>query len=133
MAKTFNSLSLSLSNSPSILQRIKEGYLIWINIVPHIPKCARYTIGTRIENKFLDLLELAYIAYFTERERKVEKIAKCILALDTLKFLMNIAWEAKFISNKQYEKIALKLDETGKMFGGWKNSLKNPEKKNRDL
>ena len=132
--RNFYSLSLSLSlGDASILQRIKEGYLIWMNIVPHISKGARYTIGARIENKFLDLLEYAYIAYFTEKEKKSEKISKCILILDTLKFLIFIAWEARLISNKQYEEIAITLDETGKMFGGWKNSLSNPEKKNRNL
>ena len=125
-------LSLSL-DSASILNRIKEGYLIWVNIVPHISKGARYTIGARIENKFLDLLELAYIAYFTEKDKKAEKISDCILVLDTLKFLISVAWEGKLISNKQWEDVALKLGEVGKMFGGWKKNLNNPEKKNRDV
>jgi len=107
--------------------------LIWINIVPHIQRGARHTIGARIENKFLDLLELAYISYFTEKERKNEKITECILVLDTLKFLISVAWEGKLISNRQYEEVILKLDEVGKMFGGWRNSLKNTEKKNRAL
>jgi len=88
-------------NSASILNRIKEGYLIWVNIVPHIAKGARYTIGSRIENKFLDLLELSYIAYFSEKEQKQEKISKCILTLDILKFLVSIGWEAKIIPNNK--------------------------------
>ena len=107
--------------------------MIWITILPHIPKCSRYTIGARIENKFLDLLELSYAAYFTEKDKKLEIISSCIMLLDTLKFLITVAWEAKIISHKQYENIALKLDEAGKMFGGWKNSFKNPDKKNRTL
>lgn len=107
--------------------------MIWASIVPHIPKGARYTIGSRIENKFLDLLELSYIAYFTEKEKKLEKITDCILILDTLKFLVSVAWEGKLISNKHCEDIAMKLNEVGKMFGGWKKNLNNPEKKNRDL
>lgn len=126
------SLSLSLGDA-SILQRIKEGYLFWINIVPHIAKGTRYTIGYRIENKFLDLLELVYIAYFTSKDQKAEKISRCILVLDTLKFFLSVAWEGKIISNKQYEDIALKLEEAGRMLGGWKNSLTNPEKKNRQV
>jgi len=126
------SLSLSLSlDSASILTRIKEGYLIWVNIVPHIAKGARYTIGQRIENKFLDFLELSYIAYFTEKDRKLEKITECILILDTLKFLVSVAWEGKIISNKHYESVAIKLEEIGKMFGGWRKNL-DPEKKNRN-
>ena len=103
-----------------------------MNIVPHIAKGARYTIGARIENKFLDLLELSYVAYFTEKEKKTEKIAECVLTLDTLKFLVSVAWEGKLVTNKQCEEVARKLEESGKMLYGWKKSLENPEKKNRD-
>lgn len=103
-----------------------------MTIVPHIAKGSRYTIGARIENKFLDLLELTYIAYFTKRENKEEKISRCILILDTLKFLVSVAWEGKLVSDKQCEDIALKLEEVGRMFGGWKKNLDNPERKNRN-
>lgn len=107
--------------------------MLWLNIVPHIQKGSRYTIGARIENKFLDLLESSYVTYFSNKEDKVKKISNCILLLDTLKFIVSVAWESKIIANKHFEEIALKLEEIGKMLGGWKNSLKNPEKKNRDL
>lgn len=103
-----------------------------MNIVPHIPKGARYTIGARIENKFLDLLELSYATYFTEKEKKMEKVSECILILDALKFLISVAWEGKIISHRQYKDVSLKLDEIGKMFGGWLKSLNNPKKKNRN-
>jgi len=107
--------------------------LVLMNLVPHIAKGARYTLGARIENKFLDLLELSYIAYFTGKEKKAEKITECILITDTLKFFLSVAWEGKLISNKQCEDMALKLEEIGKMLGGWRKSLENPEKKNRTL
>lgn len=107
--------------------------MLWLNIVNHIPKDRRYTIGARIENKFLDLLEQSYLAYFVAREKKSEKITDCILILDTLKFISSVTWEAKLISPKQYQEIAIKLAEVGRMFGGWKNSLNNPDKKNRAL
>ncbi|MFH1246541.1 MAG: four helix bundle protein [Candidatus Liptonbacteria bacterium] len=104
-----------------------------MNLVPHIAKGARYTLGARIENKFLDLLELSYATYFTEREKKPEKIAECILITDTLKFFISVAWEGRIISDKQCEDVAVKLEEIGKMLGGWRKSLDNPEKKNRTL
>jgi len=107
-----------------------------MNIVPHVAKSSRYTIGARIENKFLDLLELAYAAYFTEKEKyteKLEKVSGCILILDTLKFFISVAWEGKIISDRQCQNVSAKLDEIGKMLGGWKNSFNNLEKKNRNL
>lgn len=104
-----------------------------MNISPHIQKGARYTIGAQIENKFLDLLELGYVAYFSKKENKIEKIEECVFLLDKLKFIVSVAWDAKLLSNKQFEEIALKLEEIGRMLWGWKNGLKNPQKKNRDL
>ena len=105
--------------------------MVWMSIVQHIPKGARYTIGARIEHKFLDLLELSYTTYFSERDKKLDNISQCILTLDLLKFLISVAWEAKFISHKQFEDVGLKLDEVGKMFGGWRKNLAFPIKKNR--
>ena len=123
------SLSLSLSlDHASLLYRVKEGYFFWVGIVPHISKTARFTIGARIEDKFLDLLELSYTSYFSEKDKKAEKLSECIFTIDILKFLVSTAWEEKFISNKQYENIATKMGEIGKMFWGWKKSLDNPQK-----
>ena len=107
--------------------------MLWVNIVPHIPKGSRYTIGSRIENKYLDLLEQTYVAYFSNKESKPARISQCILTLDTLKFLVSVAWEGKLISNRHFEDVATKLDEVGKMLGGWKKSLPNSQKKNRAL
>lgn len=82
---------------------------------------------------FLDLLERSYTTYFSEREEKLHKLSECISQLDILKFFVFITWEAKFISNKQYEEVATRLDEIGKMFWGWKKSFEKPEKKNRAI
>ena len=107
--------------------------MVWIDFVPHMSKSSRFTIGARIENKFLDLLELTHTTYFTEKDKKAEKITECILLLDTLKFLISIAWEGKIIPANKFEELAKKLEEAGRMFGGWKKNLDNPEKKNRTL
>lgn len=100
--------------------------MVWINIVPHIQKGSRFTIGSRIENRFLDLLEISYTAYFSEKEKKLKKISESILTLDIIKYLITVAWEGKLISNKHFELISLKLEEVGKMLGGWKKSLEKP-------
>lgn len=89
-------------------------------------------MGVKIEEVFLNLLQQTYITYFTAEEKKIPKVSECILTLDVLKFLVSVAWEGKIISNKHFEDIALKLEEAGRMFGGWLKNLNNPDKKNRD-
>ncbi len=103
--------------------------MIWVRIVPHMPKSSRYAIGSRIEQKFLDLLELAYIAYFSEKSTKQSKIAECIVLLDTLKFFITTSWEAKLISHAQCEELAVVLDESGKMLGGWRKNVESHDNK----
>lgn len=73
---------------------------------------------------------MTYIAYFTEKDKKIAKVDACIVKLDTLKFLIAVAWEGKLISNKHCEDVASKLEEVGKMLYGWKKNLENPTKKN---
>ena len=107
--------------------------MIWIDIVQHFPKGQRYSIGSRIENKLLDILELAHTAYFIDKQRKEAKIDDCIFETDTLKLLIHVAWEAKILSHKQYADLAANVVEIGKILGGWKKSLNSPEKKNREL
>ncbi len=106
--------------------------MVWIDFVPHIVKTSRFTIGQRIENKFLDLLELAYTTYFAKLDQqKIDKISECIFILDIIKFLISISWEAKIIPNHKFEELTLKLAEIGRMLGGWKEKLEKIEKKNR--
>lgn len=107
--------------------------MYWLSVVPHMAKSSRFTIGQRIDDRFLDLIEISYTTYFSSKENKEENIAKCIFVLDKLKYLISVAWEGKLISNKHFEDLAIRLEEAGKMLGGWKKSLANPEKKNRTL
>jgi len=96
-----------------------------MSIQPHIPKTSRYTLGDRIENKFIDLLEATYRAYFAARKHKSAHIVKAIAVLDILKFLLQIAWEGKVIGNGKYAELATALSEIGKMLGGWKKGIEN--------
>lgn len=116
----------------TILQKIKEVYFLWIKISDNIPKKRQYTLGNKVENKILELLEMSYLSYFS-KDNKMEKISRCIIILDLLKFNISLSWEAKLIPSKQYEEISILLAEVGKMMGGWKNSLNNPERKNHSL
>jgi len=94
-------------------------------ITIHIPKIHRGTIVSRISNIFLDIIETSYHAYYTSGTLKLEKIIYAMMKLDSMKFLITIAWENKLIQNKQYEEVAGELNEIGKMLGGWKKGIES--------
>lgn len=108
----------------SIILRTKESFTIWCHdIVPHMPRIGRYTTGARIENHFLDLLELIYKAYYASMENKNIVIVESISKNDIIKYLIQIAFENKLIKEKEYLTLSNKLHEVGKILGGWKNSI----------
>ena len=93
-----------------------------------MPRTARYTTGARIENHLLDLLELIYKAYYSPIENKSGKIVECISKNDIVKYLLQIAFENKFIKEKEYLELSEKLQEVGKILGGWKKGIETKTK-----
>lgn len=93
----------------------------------------RYSLGSRISNIFLTLLELVFIASYQTKNEKIFTLTEAIKKLDVLKFLFQIAWETKCISNATYTQISEQLSEIGKMLFGWKRGLETqiPDTKSR--
>ncbi|MEK7464079.1 MAG: four helix bundle protein [Patescibacteria group bacterium] len=60
-------------------------------------------------------------------------LGKVISRLDTLKFFTQLAWEGKLIPNEKYVELSKKLEEIGKMLGGWRKGLQNPANKTLTL
>lgn len=58
-------------------------------------------------------------ALYVKREEKALYIKVAIRKIDTLKLLLLILWETKSIDNKKYLAISEKIDEIGRMLGGW--------------
>lgn len=48
--------------------------------------------------------------------------------MDILKFFVQLAWESKIIPNDKYITLSAKLEEVGKMLGGWKKGLESKNK-----
>lgn len=93
-------------------------------------RVGRYTTGTRIENHFLDLLELIYQAYYANIEKKTVIIVDTISKTDMIKYLLQIAFENNLLKEKPYLELSSKLEEVGRILGGWKKGIetKTPQK-----
>lgn len=87
-------------------------------------KDSRYTLGAKIDNLFLEVIENIVKAGYSDKLEKQIFLKRGSVKLDLLKFFLQISWEIKSLDNKKYIKISEKLDEVGKMLGGWIKSLK---------
>ena len=111
---------------------MKEVYLLWYGYYTTLPKVHRHSLGQRIDTLFIEIIEVIAIASFLAREEKLPYVKIAIRKVDTLKILLMVLWETKSLDNKKYIALSLKIDEIGKMLGGWSGQLQkqnSPTKK----
>ncbi len=109
---------------PLVLVRAKSAYQVWHNSITNLKRVDRYTIGAKIDDIFLSLLELIFRACFAyDKFEKLSLVSQAIAKSDLLKFFLQIGWEDKVIDHKSYGALILLLDEVGRMLGGWKKTL----------
>jgi len=108
-----------------VIGKGKEAYQLWLVLHRNFPKTERFGLGQKIDTIFLEILELGYSAGYLPPEQKTVALGKTITRLDILKFLFQIAWENKLIPNNKYIILSQKLEEIGRMLGGWKKGLLN--------
>jgi hypothetical protein len=80
---------------------------------------------------FLEIVETSYHAYYASGNEKLLKVHFLITKLDSVKFLLTIAWENRLIQNKQYEELAHEMTEIGQMLFGWKRSIEKTLEKTK--
>ena len=121
-----------MQSLPLVLVQAKRAYTLWHSHIQNLRQIDRNTIGNKIDDTFLSLLQLIFRACFAyDKFEKLSIVSQAIGICDLLKFLLQISWEQKVLNHKQYGELILLLDEVGRMLGGWKKSLldKTPTKK----
>ena len=89
------------------------------------PKCHRFTFGERMDNMALDCLELCIEAIYQPADGKRTPLRKLNLNLEKLRIFWRIVSDKKWISLNQLAFVIAKIDEIGRMVGGWIKTLPN--------
>ncbi len=108
---------------PQILEKAKRSYRTWFSLYQDFPRTHLYTLGSKIEENFLTLLEHIFFALYLDIHKKIIRLEYAIAKLDALKFFFQLAYENKCLSEKKYLELAEQLQEIGRMLGGWKKGL----------
>lgn len=106
-----------------VLQHLMTAYKTWHDFLPHVPKDSRYTLGVKIDTAFVDTAELIFIASYLGTNQKLSYVQQATAKLDLVKFFLQILWEIKGLDGKKYIHLSEKLNEIGKMLGGWNRQL----------
>jgi len=110
------------SNLPVLIQKQKFAYQEWSNIQKHIPKVHRYTLGIKIDNIFIQTLELSFMLLAEKNDLLAIRL---ITKIDLLKFMILNLFEIKGIDKDKYISLNLKIEEIGKIVFGIRKNIKN--------
>ena len=99
-------------------------YKLWHDFFPDFPKDSRQTLGQKIDGLFLEVIENIIKAGYSDKAEKEIFLKRASVKLDLLKLFLQVSWEIKALDNKKYINLSEKLNEVGKMLGGWLRSVK---------
>lgn len=105
----------SIFDTP-LFSNVYELYKTLHILSAQIPKFQRYTIWQKCQSKALELLE-ALISMSHQRDRT--HLYRMSDQLDTLKVFVRLAKDTHAIDSKKYVNLQSKLQEIGRMIGGW--------------
>ena len=107
IAKTYDLLKFSL---PSLAK---------------FPRNHKFTLGDRIQTMLGELLELTIEAYYAPKSRKKELLHRINILLEKLRYYFRLCFDLALYPSTRYGEFAKRLDEIGRMCGGWLKSLDN--------
>lgn len=102
-----------------ILKKTHELYSVFHEYRKVVFKADRFTIYERSENLIVDIIELFLEAGYTKSGNKSTILEKASVKLNTLRFFIRLMKETKTLDLKKYTILQEKIDEIGRMLGGW--------------
>lgn len=87
------------------------------------PKSEKYSLGQKIENLILEILEFSLKTVYSPKQEKLSLLKEIDIKVNLLKTLLRLANEIKSLDNKKYLILQEKLQEIGRMIGGWIKSI----------
>ena len=109
----------------TILTKTYDLILWTANHTCRFPRNHRHVLGTRIEDKLYDILDLLIDAKFSRQRR--EQLDETNRHLEKLRFLLRLARDLKCLEVSSYGFGTKAVDEIGRLVGGWLRSSDGAE------
>lgn len=95
-----------------------------LNITVDFPKNYKFTIGTKMQEYSIESLNDISGAYINKSlNKRIDYLTNFQTKFETLKTLIRISGERKWISMKKFARISELTSSIGKQSTAWKNSL----------
>lgn len=105
------------------ITRTHELYTAISKITEKLPALQRQTLGRRIEDSTLQLLELLIMAKNAPRAHKAAYLIKATAVSEIILFHLRTMMVQKLGNDTTLHQLAAKTSEIGRMVGGWRKSV----------
>jgi hypothetical protein len=106
-----------------VILRTHELYRSIALVAEKLPSLKRQTIGRRVENKTLELLEILIMAKNAPRAMKAAYLIKATASAEIVQFHIRTLMAQKSANDTTLHQLAAKTGEIGRMIGGWRKSV----------
>jgi len=122
-----------MQQKPQILTVWQDFIKAAIPVLENFPRKQKFFIADRMLNLILDIYERLLEATYGNVEEKRKSLQNVNLNLEKLRFYVRLSFDLLLISSGQYKIFSEKINETGRMAGGWYKSLSiNPANSNNN-
>ncbi|MEW6115681.1 MAG: diversity-generating retroelement protein Avd [Nitrospirota bacterium] len=108
-------------NDLVIYQKVYDFTLYLFPIVEKFPKHEKFVLCTHVKSCVLDIARLIIRANKSRTKKAI--LYDIDVRIEELKFLLRLAHDRKYLSNKSYEHSSKLLLEIGRLLGGWIKSV----------
>lgn len=109
-----------MAEADNILTKLHDLLLYVIPQLNKFPRDQKFVLGDRIEIKLLEVQEDCLRAYYGREKRA--PLLDANMTLEITRHLIRLAHALRLLSNHAYSVMAEKVDEVGRMIGGWLKS-----------
>ena len=103
-----------------IYQRHYDLILYMYPVIRRMPRSERHTLSQHIRNTLIDIAKL--IVEANKRRDKTPTLYQIDVEIEKLRMLVRLAKDLEFISVHRYGIMAERINEIGRMLGGWLKS-----------
>jgi len=107
----------TMSQTPQAVQSCHDCLKWMIPQLDKFPRARRFSLGDKIEQGLLDVLELLLDATYRKDKQTVLRAANSKLAM--VRHVWRLAYELQVIAKKQFEYGAELVVNLGRQIGGW--------------
>ena len=106
-----------------IINRVYEVYKLVVNITGSFDKRWRYSLGESLEESVLDCLSELIMAKNAPKPLKSNYLLKASGHLEIITLKLRLVLELQLTNDTKIFQTQAKLEEIGRMLGGWLRSL----------